>query len=125
MIKNSKENDPISVARKVLEIESDAIRALIPRLNNDFLKTCQICIECQTQQARIAVIGLGKSGHVGNKIAATLASTGSPSFFVHAAEARHGEPDRHPAAREPEEGPARGAAHRVLGREERDPTSKG
>jgi len=91
MIKNSKENDPISVARKVLEIESDAIRALIPRLNNDFLKTCQICIECQTQQARIAVIGLGKSGHVGNKIAAPLASTGSPSFFVHAAEARHGD----------------------------------
>lgn len=91
MITDSNEHDALSIARQVLEIESDAVRALIPRLGNDFLKTCQIFIECQKEQARIAVIGLGKSGHVGNKIAATLASTGSPSFFVHAAEARHGD----------------------------------
>ena len=91
MITDSNERDALSIARQVLEIESDAVRALIPRLGNDFLKTCQIFIECQKEQARIAVIGLGKSGHVGNKIAATLASTGSPSFFVHAAEARHGD----------------------------------
>ena len=91
MITDSNERDALSIARQVLEIESDAVRALIPRLGNDFLKTCQIFIECQKEQARIAVIGLGKSGHVGNKIAATLASTGSPSFFVHAAEARPGD----------------------------------
>tara|TARA_B100001142_G_scaffold209999_1_gene208150 strand:+ start:1031 stop:2023 length:993 start_codon:yes stop_codon:yes gene_type:complete len=91
MIKDSNERDALSIARQVLEIESDAIRALMPRLGDDFLKTCQICIKCQEEQARIAVIGLGKSGHVGNKIAATLASTGSPSFFIHAAEARHGD----------------------------------
>jgi arabinose-5-phosphate isomerase len=91
MIKNSKESDLLSVARQVLEIESDAVRALISRLGNDFLETCQICLESQKKQARIAIIGLGKSGHIGTKIAATLASTGSPSFFVHAAEARHGD----------------------------------
>ncbi|MBH97134.1 MAG: D-arabinose 5-phosphate isomerase [Rhodospirillaceae bacterium] len=83
--------DTISVARQVLEIESNAITSLIPKLGEDFLTACQICFEAQKEQARIAVIGVGKSGHIGNKIAATLASTGSPSFFVHAAEARHGD----------------------------------
>ena len=83
--------DPLAVARHVLEIESNAIRSLIPRLGNDLLRACQICIDAQKDHARIVVIGMGKSGHIGSKIAATLASTGSPSFFVHAGEARHGD----------------------------------
>ena len=81
--------DPLAVARKVLEVESDAIRSLIPRLGDELLEACRICIEAQKTQARIIVIGMGKSGHIGSKIAATLASTGSPSFFVHAGEAIH------------------------------------
>ena len=83
--------DALSTARRVLEIESDAIRALIPRLGEQMLAACSVCIEAQRNQARIVVIGLGKSGHVGSKIAATLASTGSPAFFVHAGEAGHGD----------------------------------
>ncbi|MYF69978.1 MAG: KpsF/GutQ family sugar-phosphate isomerase [Proteobacteria bacterium] len=83
--------DPLITARRVLEIESDAIRALIPRLGDGLPAACEICIEAQRNQARIVVIGLGKSGHVGSKIAATLASTGSPAFFVHAGEAGHGD----------------------------------
>ena len=83
--------DPLITARRVLEIESDAIRALIPRLGGELPAACEICIEAQRNQARIVVIGLGKSGHVGSKIAATLASTGSPAFFVHAGEAGHGD----------------------------------
>ena len=83
--------DALATARRVLEIESDAIRALIPRLGEQMLDACRICIEAQRNQARIVVIGLGKSGHVGSKIAATLASTGSPAFFVHAGEAGHGD----------------------------------
>lgn len=83
--------DPLNTARRVLEIESDAIRALIPRLGDELLAACDICIEAQRGNARIVVVGMGKSGHVGSKIAATLASTGSPAFFVHAGEAGHGD----------------------------------
>lgn len=83
--------DPLATARRVLEIESDAIRALIPRLGDELRAACRICIAAQRNHARIVVIGMGKSGHVGNKIAATLASTGSPAFFVHAGEAGHGD----------------------------------
>ena len=83
--------DALATARRVLKIESDAIRALIPRLGEPVLDACRICIEAQRNQARIVVIGLGKSGHMGSKIAATLASTGSPAFFVHAGEAGHGD----------------------------------
>ena len=83
--------DALATARRVLEIESDAIRALVPRLGEQMLAACRICIEAQRGDARIVVIGLGKSGHVGSKIAATLASTGSPAFFVHAGEAGHGD----------------------------------
>jgi len=91
MLQESTAIDPLAVARHVLEVESDAIRSLIPRLGEELLEACRICIAAQKKQARIAVIGMGKSGHIGSKIAATLASTGSPSFFVHAGEARHGD----------------------------------
>jgi arabinose-5-phosphate isomerase len=76
------------MGRKVLEIERDALAALIPRINADFAHACEIMLACT---GRIVVTGMGKSGHIGNKIAATLASTGTPSFFVHPGEASHGD----------------------------------
>lgn len=79
---------PIEMARRVLQIEADAITALQQRLGTDFLRAIRLILDCQ---GRIIVSGLGKSGHIGRKIAATLASTGTPAYFVHAAEAVHGD----------------------------------
>ncbi len=78
----------IAAGRRALEIEGRAIAALIPRLDASFAQTCAVCLG---SRGRIIVTGMGKSGHVGRKIAATLASTGTPSFFMHAAEASHGD----------------------------------
>lgn len=78
----------ITLARAVLENESDAIRALIDRLDDNFSKACEIILACE---GRTIITGMGKSGHIGNKIAATLASTGTPSFFLHPGEASHGD----------------------------------
>jgi arabinose-5-phosphate isomerase len=64
----------------VIETEARAIYALTSRINQDFVKACRLLLSCE---GRIVVIGMGKSGHIANKIAATLASTGSPAFFVH------------------------------------------
>jgi arabinose-5-phosphate isomerase len=75
-------------ALRTLDIETQAIAALIPRIDASFEKACEILLACE---GRIVVIGMGKSGHIGGKIAATLASTGSPAFFVHPAEASHGD----------------------------------
>lgn len=75
-------------ARAVLEIESDAVRVLVERLGAEFVHACTLLRACQ---GRVVVMGMGKSGHVGNKIAATLASTGTAAFFVHPAEASHGD----------------------------------
>lgn len=75
-------------AVRTLDIETQAIAALIPRIDAAFEKACEILLACE---GRIVVIGMGKSGHIGGKIAATLASTGSPAFFVHPAEASHGD----------------------------------
>src|SRR5215204_260244 len=75
-------------ARNVIEIEVEAINSLLPRINESFSNACQHLLNCN---GRIVVIGMGKSGHIGNKIAATLASTGSPAFFIHPAEAIHGD----------------------------------
>jgi arabinose-5-phosphate isomerase len=75
-------------ARKVLQIEADAIRAQIDRLGGDFGRAAQ---EILTMTGRLCVSGLGKSGLVGQKIAATLASTGTPAYYLHAAEASHGD----------------------------------
>jgi arabinose-5-phosphate isomerase len=77
-----------AAARRVLEIESRAIQELVPRIGAEFEKACRICLDCS---GRIVVTGMGKSGHIAGKIAATLASTGSPAFFVHPAEASHGD----------------------------------
>jgi arabinose-5-phosphate isomerase len=72
----------------VLNTEAAAITALGPRLDGGFVQACQLLLACT---GRVVVSGMGKSGHVGNKIAATLASTGTPAFFVHAGEASHGD----------------------------------
>ncbi|MEZ5584339.1 MAG: KpsF/GutQ family sugar-phosphate isomerase [Candidatus Competibacteraceae bacterium] len=72
----------------VLTIEAQAITRLLQRLDDNFVRACRILLACR---GRIVVIGMGKSGHIGGKIAATLASTGSPAFFVHPAEASHGD----------------------------------
>lgn len=77
-----------SLGLAVINTELEAIAALRDRIDDTFVKACQLLLECQ---GRIIVIGMGKSGHIGNKIAATLASTGSPAFFVHAGEASHGD----------------------------------
>jgi arabinose-5-phosphate isomerase len=81
-------NQVLARARAVLQAEADAVAALMPRLNGDFVKACELLLACT---GRVVVTGMGKSGHVGNKIAATLASTGTPSFFVHPGEASHGD----------------------------------
>ncbi len=78
----------LSLARSVIRIESEAVQALLARVDEKFAKACQILLGCN---GRIVVCGIGKSGHIGAKLAATFASTGSPAFFVHAAEASHGD----------------------------------
>ncbi|MDH4030747.1 MAG: KpsF/GutQ family sugar-phosphate isomerase [Chromatiales bacterium] len=78
----------IERAKDVLDIEADAVKGLLRSLGDDFVKACEICLSCR---GRIVVTGMGKSGHIAGKIAATLASTGSPAFFVHPGEASHGD----------------------------------
>ncbi len=75
-------------ARRVLDIEAAAIADLGPRLDASFDRACELCLACQ---GRVVVTGMGKSGHIAGKIAATLASTGTPAFFVHPGEASHGD----------------------------------
>ena len=77
-----------SLARAVIETEASAIAGLSERIDKGFLAACDLMLKCG---GRVVVIGMGKSGHVGNKIAATLASTGTAAFFVHPAEASHGD----------------------------------
>ena len=72
----------------VLKTEARAIEALTKRIDDDFTRACSYMLKCE---GRIVVTGMGKSGHIGGKIAATLASTGSPAFFVHPGEASHGD----------------------------------
>ena len=78
----------LELARKVLRIEAEAILALGERLNGDFLTALRLIL---AGRGRVIVCGIGKSGHIGRKIASTLASTGTPAFFVHPAEASHGD----------------------------------
>ncbi|MGB5258179.1 MAG: KpsF/GutQ family sugar-phosphate isomerase [Woeseiaceae bacterium] len=78
----------LALATEVLEIEARAVDSLKARLNADFLAACDLCLQTE---GRVVVTGMGKSGHVSNKIAATLASTGTPAFFLHPAEASHGD----------------------------------
>jgi arabinose-5-phosphate isomerase len=77
-----------ALAREVLTIEADAVAKLAERVDDAFVRAVALCLACK---GRIVVIGMGKSGHIGSKLAATLASTGSPAFFVHPSEASHGD----------------------------------
>ena len=82
-------NDELkTLAARVLDIESRAVSQLSKRLDESFAAACELCL---ATPGRVVVTGMGKSGHIGGKIAATLASTGTPSFFVHPGEASHGD----------------------------------
>ncbi len=80
--------DFIRAGQRVIQIEQTALDNLKPHISADFQRACQIMLACT---GRIVVTGMGKSGHIGNKIAATLASTGTPAFYVHPGEASHGD----------------------------------
>ena len=78
----------LTLARRVLDIEARAVAELATRLDDSFLAAVRIVLNCR---GRVVVSGIGKSGHIARKIASTLASTGTPAFFVHPAEASHGD----------------------------------
>ena len=78
----------LRLARQVFDIEADAVRNLSDRLDSHFAHAVALMLQCR---GRVVVTGMGKSGHIGGKIAATLASTGTPAFFVHPGEASHGD----------------------------------
>jgi len=78
----------IASAQRVIDIEAQAIQNLSTRLDDKFVTACNILLACE---GKVVVCGMGKSGHIGNKIAATLASTGTPAFFMHPGEANHGD----------------------------------
>jgi arabinose-5-phosphate isomerase len=78
----------LASARRALAIEARAVEGLVPRIDEGFSTACRLCLSCK---GRVVVTGMGKSGHVARKIAATLASTGTPAFFLHPAEAGHGD----------------------------------
>jgi len=81
-------SDFINSGLRTVEMESLAVGQLAPCINSDFERACETILACE---GRVVVTGMGKSGHIGNKIAATLASTGTPAFFVHPGEASHGD----------------------------------
>jgi len=81
-------DDALGLAREVLEIEAAAIRELVGKLDHQFQSAVEMLLECR---GRVTVSGIGKSGHIARKIASTMASTGTPAYFVHPAEASHGD----------------------------------
>ena len=81
-------NSIIKSAKEVIAIEKNALEDLKNKIDGEFVKACELISQCS---GKVIVIGMGKSGHIGNKIAATLASTGTPAFAVHPAEAGHGD----------------------------------
>jgi len=86
--KISANKTPVELAKDVLLIEARAVEALALRLDEHFTRAVTLILQCH---GRVVVSGMGKSGHIANKIAATLASTGTPAFFMHPAEASHGD----------------------------------
>ena len=78
----------LDLAREVLDIEAAAVHALSARLDDNFLHALNVILQCE---GRVIVSGMGKSGHIARKIAATMSSTGSPAYFVHPGEASHGD----------------------------------
>ena len=81
-------NPLIEIAKTVVQTEADSILMLKDRINQTFIDACQLMLSCQ---GKVILVGMGKSGHIAKKIAATLASTGTPSFYVHPGEAGHGD----------------------------------
>ncbi len=81
-------NDFITPALRTIAMESQAVALLKERVDHTFVESCELILRCK---GRVIVTGMGKSGHIGNKIASTLASTGTPAFFVHPGEASHGD----------------------------------
>ena len=88
MINSLNPEQTLELARQVLITEADAVRALAGRLDQNFYRAVGLILACR---GRVVVSGMGKSGHIGHKIAATLASTGTPAFFVHPGDASHGD----------------------------------
>ena len=88
MTETSQTNIRLEIARQVLRTESDAIRALIDRLDHNFVSAVELLATCK---GRVILTGMGKSGIISRKIAATLSSTGTPAYFLHPAEAVHGD----------------------------------
>ncbi|KQQ57494.1 D-arabinose 5-phosphate isomerase [Pseudomonas sp. Leaf129] len=84
----SQTSDLIQSAHRTIRLEIEAVEGLLAHIDADFVRACELILE---SDGRVIVLGMGKSGHIGNKIAATLASTGTPAFFVHPAEASHGD----------------------------------
>ncbi len=84
----SQSSQLIETAQRTIRLEIEAVEQLNARINADFVQACELILGCK---GRVVVVGMGKSGHVGRKIAATLASTGTAAFFVHPAEASHGD----------------------------------
>ncbi|NER60569.1 KpsF/GutQ family sugar-phosphate isomerase [Pseudomonas sp. MAFF212428] len=84
----SQSTDLIQSAQRTIRLELEAVEGLLAHIDADFVKACELIL---ASKGRVVVVGMGKSGHIGNKIAATLASTGTTSFFVHPAEASHGD----------------------------------
>ena len=82
------QNSYLHSARKTIQLEAQAVKDLLDLLDHNFSASCDAILSCK---GRVIVTGMGKSGHIGNKIAATLASTGTPAFFVHPGEASHGD----------------------------------
>lgn len=85
---NSDDNNLRQLGLAVIRTETSAVSSLEERIDENFVEACQLMLQCK---GRIVVTGMGKSGHIGNKIAATLASTGTPAFYVHPGEASHGD----------------------------------
>ena len=81
-------SDLIQSAQRTIRLEVEAVEGLLAHINADFVSACEMIL---ASKGRVVVVGMGKSGHIARKIAATLASTGTPSFFVHPAEASHGD----------------------------------
>ncbi len=84
----SQSTDLIQSAQRTIRYEIEAVEGLLAHIDADFVKACELILG---SKGRVVVVGMGKSGHIGNKIAATLASTGTTAFFVHPAEASHGD----------------------------------
>ncbi|MCB1668800.1 MAG: KpsF/GutQ family sugar-phosphate isomerase [Pseudomonadales bacterium] len=82
------DTDLVCIGQRTIRMEAEAVTELEGRIGADFIRACELIMDCQ---GRVIVTGMGKSGHIGSKIAATLASTGTPAFFVHPGEASHGD----------------------------------